>query len=303
MAENTERRVRVLINPKSGLWWSSTGLQRLIQQHWDIPGHLLTYQFSRSPEDGIHKTRAAVEEGIDTILVVGGDGMINSIGSALIGTGVSLGVIPMGSGNGFARHFDIPLTAEKAVVALLKAARQDIDVGTINGRPFFVTCGLAGDGALVETFEKSPVRGVLPYVLSGAFEFFDYKPKPFQFVMDGERNHECRDPFIFTVANLTQYGGGAQIAPNAKHDDGLMELVIMARSDWPRLIPNFPKLFSGKIDQLPEVTTHRFRSLVVKRSEPGPVQMDGELLSEPAEVEIKVLPKSLSVLVPDKSKL
>lgn len=298
MSNSSIRRVRVLINPRSGLWWSSANLQKFLQQNWDVPGIDLSYQYSKSAEDGREKTLRAVEDGVDTVLVVGGDGMVNSIGSALLGTQVALGVIPAGSGNGFARHFDIPLAPEKAVKSLLLAERKQIDVGTVNGRPFFVTCGLAWDAALVRTFEKFPVRGVLPYALSGAYEFLEYRPKPFDYVVDGGKPQHCRDPFVFTVANLTQYGGGAQIAPQALGDDGKLELVVVARHDLPRVIPHIHRLFSGTIDAAPSVTTIRFASLKVTRGEPGPVQVDGELLEEPAEIDIQVLPKAITVLIP-----
>ena len=79
------RRVRVLINPKSGGWWSSQSIQKAFDEHWEGSGMDLTYQFSRSVEDGKRKARRAVEEGVDTILVVGGDGMVNTIGSVLVG--------------------------------------------------------------------------------------------------------------------------------------------------------------------------------------------------------------------------
>ncbi|MFH0981713.1 MAG: diacylglycerol kinase family protein, partial [Planctomycetota bacterium] len=73
-------RVRVLINPKSGVWWSFGQMQEVLERCWDMPGVDLSYQFSRSKEDGQEKTLRAIEDGIDTILVVGGDGMVNSIG-------------------------------------------------------------------------------------------------------------------------------------------------------------------------------------------------------------------------------
>ena len=121
-------RTRVLINPKSGIGISTSSIQHLLQTHWDRPGIDLSFQYSKDKADGISKARRAVGEGFNTILIVGGDGMVNSIGSALIGTSVALGVIPAGSGNGFARHFGIPLNPEKAILALQDATVQTIDV-------------------------------------------------------------------------------------------------------------------------------------------------------------------------------
>jgi len=296
--ETPIRRVRVLINPHSGLWWSSSGLQLSLERHWNVEGMDLAYQYSRSPEDGAAKARRAVEDGADTVLVVGGDGMVNTIGSALVHTGVALGVIPAGSGNGFARHFDIPLNAEGAVTALLEGRRMTIDVGTANGRPFFVTCSLAWDAALVRTFEKSPIRGIFPYVFAAAYEFLEYDPQPFEVILDGQEHLSFSNPLLFTVANLTQFGSGARVAPQAEPDDGFLELVQISRQDAPAVLAQLPRLFQGTLDQLPQVVTRRFRSLVVRRRESGPMQVDGELVNAPAEVVVGVLPKALTVLVP-----
>jgi diacylglycerol kinase (ATP) len=296
--ETPIRRVRVLINPHSGLWWSSNNLQQSLERHWNVEGIDLAYQYSRSPEDGRAKALRAVKDGADAVLVVGGDGMVNTIGSALVSTGVALGVIPAGSGNGFARHFDIPLNAEGAVTSLLKGRRISIDVGTANGRPFFVTCSLAWDAALVRTFEKSPIRGILPYVFAAAYQFLDYKTQPFEVVLDGQERLSFPDPLLFTVANLTQFGSGARVAPQAEPDDGFLELVQISRQHAPTVLAQLPRLFQGTLDQLPQVVTRRFRSLTVHRREAGPMQVDGELVDAPADVTVDVLPRALTVLVP-----
>ncbi len=294
------RRVRVLINPKSGLLWSFGAMQEVLERTWGAKGIDLSYQFSKSAEDGMDKTRRAVEDGMDTILVVGGDGMVNSIGSVLMHHDVALGVIPSGSGNGFARHFGIPLTPERAAEALVGAERQKIDVGTANERPFFVTCSMAWDAAIVRTFEKSPVRGVVPYVFAAVYEYLGYVAQPFHITLDEREDLHFSDPVVFTVANLTQYGGGARIAPQAEPDDGLLELIVMQNRDAAKLVANMAKLFDGTIDQLSEVTWRRFQKLEVRRQKPAPIQVDGELVEEGACIRIDVIPKALTVLVPKK---
>lgn len=295
------RKVRVLINPRSGLVWSPAGMQKALRRIWDVPGIDLTFQFSNSARDGMEKTRRGLADGVDTFLVIGGDGMLNSIGSALLGSRAALGVIPAGSGNGFARHFGIPLNPERAALALRQAERHSIDVGLANGRPFFVTCSMAWDAAIARTFEKSPVRGILPYVLSGAYELLEYQPQPFSFEIDGEENLAISDPLVFTVANLTQYGGGLLIAPDACPDDGKLELVAIKRKDLPRLLTHIHRVFDGTLHDLPEVITRTFSRLEVRRAHPGPIQVDGEYVAAPADVEVTIRPRTLNVLVPFKA--
>lgn len=292
------RKVRVLMNPKAGLLTSLDTVIDTLGEFWDTPGTDLSFQLSRNIADGQTKARRAVEEGADTVIVVGGDGMINSIGAELVGTTTALAVIPTGSGNGFARHFGIPLEPEKAAEVLAQARRLAIDVGTANGRPFFVTCSMAWDAAIVRTFDKSPVRGILPYAFAAVYEYFDYQRQPFEAVLDGTKRIAYKDPLIFTVANLTQYGGGVRIAPDACPDDGLLELIVVDRKEAPKVLANLKRLFNGTIHTVPEVQTLRFKTLTVQRALPAAIQVDGELVEAPAEVTVGVQPRALTVLVP-----
>ena len=296
------RRVRVLVNPKSGLGFSFDSFWGIVEEQFGPFGADVSYQFSRDVADGRRKAESAVRDGVDALIVVGGDGMVNSIGSALVGTPVALGVVPTGSGNGFARHFGIPLDLPGAVRALARSRRRAIDVGAANGRPFFVTCSLAWDAAIVRGFEAFPFRGIVPYVFAAASELIAYEPQPFEVALDGEPAQVFADPVIFTLANLTQYGGGAQIAPQARSDDGQMEMVVVLRQDLPLVLVNVARLFNGTLDRLPQVLTRRFRTLTVRRRRATPIQLDGELVEAGAEVEIRLLPQTLSVLVPEEAR-
>lgn len=294
------RKVRVLINPRSGVYRSFADIQDEIERCWDQPGLDISYQFSRSEQDGRAKTRRAVEEGVETVLAVGGDGMVNCVGSQLVGTEVALGVIPTGSGNGFARHFNIPLIPQKAVQALAHAGRQRIDVGTANQRPFFVTCSMAWDAAIVRSFEKFPVRGIVPYLLAGAYELINYVPQPISVTVDGDRRFTFEDPLVFTVANLTEFGGGARIAPMACPDDGVLELVVVARKNAVSVVADFVRLLDGRLQQIDKVTSLRFSRLEAKRSRPAPIQLDGEFVDGGEQVTIEVRPRALTVLTPSR---
>ena len=293
------RKVRVLINPKSGLVWSFGSMISDLEKSWDHEHIDLTYQFSRNKADGCAKVRRAIADGVDTVIVVGGDGMVNSLGSELVNTDVALGVIPAGSGNGFARHFNIPLNPAQAARALFSAKRKKIDVGRLDGKPFFVTCSMAWDAALVRTFDKSPVRGVLPYVFAAVYEYFGYVPRTFEARIDDHAVLQFGKPLLMTVANLTQFGGGARIAPDASACDGFLELVVLPKKEAHKVIPQFSRLFDGTFTHIPEVQSYRFHKLIVTTSASGPVQVDGELVETGAEMVIDVLPQALTVLVPD----
>jgi diacylglycerol kinase (ATP) len=301
MTAGEPRRVLMLVNKKAGLLWSFHSMRRAMDKWWDIPGTELSYQFCQSRDDGLEKARRAVEDGVDCILAVGGDGTVNTIGSLLVGTEVSLGVIPAGSGNGFARHFEIPLVPEKAVRALAASVVKRIDVGVVDSRPFFVTCSMAWDASVVRSFERSAFRGIIPYIFAGVNEFFEYDPQEVDVDIDsGRRSLHIPDPLVFTVANLTQYGGGAKIAPHARADDGFLELVVARRQDIAVLLANVGRFFDGTIHKIPKVVSLRFKTLKVKRAKGAPIQIDGELVDAPDEVDVRIMPAALKVLVPKK---
>lgn len=292
------RRVRVLLNPNAGRGQLLEQAIHAVNRAWDGPDTDVTFQLSNDVEDGRRKARCAVEDGVDTILAVGGDGMVNTIGAELTGSAVALGVIPTGSGNGFARHFGVPLQVQEAAEALAAADRCAIDVGTANGRPFFVTCSMAADASLVRTFESFPFRGIMPYVFAAAYELFEYQPQCFRALLDDREEIRFASPLVFTVANLTQYGGGARIAPQARHDDGFLELVVMDKQDTARALANVGRLFDGTIDTLPGVVTRRFRSMTVRREKAAVIQVDGELQESGPDVTVACEPRALTVLVP-----
>ena len=298
MTQRGERRVLALFNPRSGLWKSFSAIRRAMDRYWDQPGTDLCYQFSQSAEDGVAKAQRAMDAGVDTILVAGGDGTVHTIGRVLIGSPVSLGVLPLGSGNGFARHFNIPLAPERAVAALADAEVRSIDVGFADDHPFFVTCSMAWDASIVESFDRMPIRGIVPYVFAGVQQLLEYEPQSIEVVVDGGSRQTFRDPMVFTVANLTQYGGGALIAPLARADDGRLELVVALRQDAPFLIANLHRLFNGTVHRIPEVVHHGFHEMTVRRERPTPIQMDGELVDAGTEVHFRVQPSALRVVVP-----
>lgn len=292
------RKVRVLINRRSGVGWSLDQLLRAFDRYWERPGCEISYQFTQSKKDAIIKTRTAIADGVDTLLVAGGDGTVNSVGEQLVGSEVALGVVPLGSGNGFARHFDIPLHPPHAVEALAASHKMDIDVGFVGDRPFLVSCSMAWDAAIVRTFDKSPVRGVLPYIFSGFVELFEYKPQSALIELDGSEVIRLDQPMIITCANLSQYGGGAVIAPDAQADDGVLDLVLAEKEHMPVIIANLHSLVGGSISQLPHVQYHRFKKMIVHRKEPSAIQLDGELVEWGPDVEVRLQERALKVLVP-----
>jgi len=290
------KQVLVLINPKSGVGGPYRYISA-IEKVWDTPEYDVVFQFSQSAQDGADKVRRAIDRGTDTVLVVGGDGMVNSIGSVLVNTPVRLGVLPAGSGNGFARHFKIPLHPNDAAEALFNGYSTAIDVGKVNDRLFFVTCSMAWDGALVETFEKYPFRGLVPYVLAGAQQLLEYRAQPFHVDIDGEQL-KLKHPLIFTVANLSQFGSDVLVAPDAKADSGDLELVAIEKNNIPLVLSQVHRFIEKTFHHHPLVTNRHFKKMTVRRESDSPIQIDGEVFDGGTLIEVEVLPSALNIIVP-----
>ncbi len=292
------KKIRFIINPISGINRNPQKILRWISTIFEDAGEKPDIVFTRQRGHANELAREAVEKEFDIVVAVGGDGTINEIGSALTGTPVAMGIIPAGSGNGFARNVDIPLDQKEAVRLLLDPEIRIIDVGKINEYFFFNVAGTGLDAEVSQNFEEFGVRGPLPYFLVGTRSYFQFHPEPLKI----ETDHEILEvtPLIVSIANGAQYGNGAIIAPNAKPDDGLLDVCILDSIPIWKAVPNIYRLFNGTIDQIEEFRVFQTRKLVIHRSGAGTIHTDGDPRKAGAELRIEVVPASLRVAVPRK---
>lgn len=242
-------------------------------------------------------SREAVRRGQDMVVAVGGDGTINEVASQLVDTDVCLGIIPLGSGNGLARSIYLPKDIEEACQVLRKGRISTIDVGKVNERYFFLIAGVGFDAHVGRSFENYNKRGPLAYFYLAAREFFSYKPEPLT-VETGNDNIIQESPFVVAVANGRQYGNNALIAPSAKLNDGLLNVLVVHTLPWWRLPMMLPKLFSGKVRTVPGTSFFETASVVIRRKKESWVNVDGEICFEAADLHISILPKGLKIITP-----
>ncbi|BET67983.1 YegS/Rv2252/BmrU family lipid kinase [Opitutales bacterium ASA1] len=240
---------------------------------------------------------AAVVEGAQLIVSVGGDGTLNEVASALVDTGVIYGMIPTGSGNGLGRDLGLALGFDRALETLLDGCVREIDTGVANSLSFFNVMGLGLDAEIGRRFNLSRRRGFLTYLRLGASAVIGYRPQRLAIESDSGTRLEL-DAILVTVANSTQYGNNARIAPLAKLDDGRLDLVVLdTRSLWaaPRLVL---RLFTGSMHRSGHVHTLSGTRFVIRRAAPGPIHTDGEVHDCGETIEVSVRPRSLRVAVP-----
>jgi YegS/Rv2252/BmrU family lipid kinase len=289
------RKIKFIINPKSGFNKNPRRILHWIDSVIKPSGIAYDISYTEKPGDGTSLAKEAANQGFDIVAVVGGDGTINEAGRALFHSDVALAVIPAGSGNGFARNFKIPLKQYQAIQLLLEPRIIPIDIGKINNHYFFNVAGFGLDAHISEDFERFAVRGPLSYFWVGVRAFFNFRSEKAIIKFDQQTIETT--PLVVSIVNAPEYGNGAIIAPAAKPDDGLLDLIILDRMSFWKAVANLIRLFNGTINQVPAFHSYPVTSLEIIRSSPGPIETDGDPHHEGTHLKIKIIPKSLQVLV------
>jgi len=250
---------------------------------------------TKSVDHGREEARQAAGNG-EIVVVMSGDGLIGQVGGELAGTGATMGVIPGGRGNDLARALDIPTDVEGAAALLAEGTTREIDVGEVNGRRFLciASCGFDSDANRIANDAKW-IKGNLVYLYAALRALAQWKPATFEVILDGERHSFTG--YSLAVANSSAYGGGMFIAPEAKLDDGRLDVVWTGQVGKLRFLANLPKVFKGTHVENDEVTMLRAREVRVEADRPFAIYADGDQLADlPATV--RVLPKALRIVAP-----
>jgi YegS/Rv2252/BmrU family lipid kinase len=282
-----------VINPRSGAR-RNYDISTIIRESATVE-HELRPCPRKDDLDGMLDT--AEREGFEVIYAVGGDGTVHELAKRLLGRSMALGIVPTGSGNGFARHIGLPMDPRASLRACAGQRIETIDTAAVNGIPFLGVMGIGFDALVADRFAASSVRGFRTYVSIGLKAFFSYQAAEHDVIIDGEELH--LRAFTIAVANASQYGNNARIAPHASVKDGQLDVVLVEDLSLLRACALLPRLLRGTIDKARGVTTRRGRHIEIRRPSTGPAHLDGEPLTLPALLTIDVKPASLRVLVPD----
>jgi len=284
-------KICFIVNPISGINRKPKKIVQWIKEIFQPSGKKFDIVYTRKPGDGTQLAREAVEKGYDLVVAVGGDGTINEVSQSLIYSKAALGVIPAGSGNGFARNFKIPLNQRRAIQILLSPQIIQIDAGKINNRYFFNVAGTGLDAEISKNFEQFGMRGPLPYFIIGARSFLKFQPTPVKVYYE-QKGFEF-SPLFISIANVPQYGNGAIIAPHARPDDGLLDVCILEDISLLRALFNVHRLFNGTVTEVKEFHTFQVKQMIIERSQSGPIHTDGNPYEEEAILKVEVIPKAL----------
>jgi diacylglycerol kinase (ATP) len=288
-----KKRVAFVINPKSGSDRKTDRValvKNLLSDKYDAT--IFEWKQISDRETIFHSVLAG---GFDIAVAVGGDGTVSQLASALCGSNVALGIIPFGSGNGLARHLQVPLNAVAAMKLIETGVVKTIDKGVINGQDFFCTSGTGFDARIGHLFAHSTTRGFWTYAKLILREYSKYDHEHYKITLDGKTIE--RDAFLVTVANAGQYGNDTWIAPTAVVNDGQLRVVVLKPFRWWKIPSLVRKVFRKQMQHSKYAETYTAKEIQIVRTSKGPAHFDGEPADMDEILDIKVVPACLKVVV------
>jgi diacylglycerol kinase (ATP) len=294
-----------ILNPISGTKNRIEKIIDIIDSEMAPTGHQYDFACTTCAGEGRILATEGAEQRYDMIVAAGGDGTINEVAGGLIGSESSLGIIPLGSGNGIARSLGIPINLRRSIRHLLHPWNRLIDIGKINERFFVGICGMGFDASIGQKFQDFGIRGSLPYFLIGFREFLLYRAQTFILYLDGQQLEF--KPLLVAIANTPQYGNRAVIAPQADPGDGLLDICILQPVSLRKAVSLTLSLFRGTIYRAAEYRHYRSREVrIISETAPCVIHTDGEPHLMPAELHIQVIERALKVCagnIPGQSEL
>ena len=291
--------ITFIINPISGGVRPEVARARaelasaIVDRHGDPAEVFVTERTGHARE----LTKAALARGARLVMAWGGDGTINEVASTLAFGEVPLGIVPAGSGNGLARQLGISATPADAIRRAISAEPRAIDIGEAGDRMFVNLAGIGLDAYIASLFnEPGARRGFRTYIKLSARALLSYVPESYSITRDGAGPTRVRAVMI-TVANSPEFGNGAIIAPGARVDDGLLDLVVLEERSRLRTIGHLPKLFRGTVDRAPGCSIRRLARATIESDRPMVYHVDGEPVSGGTSLRIRVHPGALYVAV------
>lgn len=278
------RSLRIL--PRTVVWCRNQGIDFM---------HYTTEQ----PGDGTRLARLARLEGAERLIVLGGDGTVNEVGQALIGSEAVMGVLPGGSGNDFLKMLVKERTLEAALQAAFLGKPRAIDVGLLSGRPFFNTVGIGFDAEVAALAKQSKaLSGIMRY-LSAVFQVWrNLRSYPLDLEIDNVKFSQTVT--LICIGNGRSSGGGFFLTPQARLDDGLFDICVMDKLPRRQIFNYLPRALKGTHVRLEGVRIYRSRKIVVRSAGGFPVHIDGEPLPEPLEkLEIMLDRRKINVAMAD----
>jgi YegS/Rv2252/BmrU family lipid kinase len=289
-------RIAFIMNPIAGTKNKEAAWAYIGQVFGLSPDYELTMYTTSCVNDGYNKALQFAGEHYDAVVAVGGDGTVNEVARGLLHSQTALGIIPMGSGNGLARHLRLPLNFRKAIEIIRAGDVQPIDAAEINGNIFFCTAGVGFDALIGNLFNQRGKRGLYQYIGLSTKKVLRYAPREYLINIDGTQLR--RKALLITIANASQWGNNAYIAPKANISDGWLDIVILNEYSIIEVPLLLTRLFTRSIHKAWTTEVLRGRQIRILRPEEDYVHYDGESSVMGKTIDVNVIPLALKVIIP-----
>ena len=286
-------KILAVINPRSGKG-RAEGLRETAIALAKQRGVELEVRTIAAQGDGMRFAQEAKDNGFQRIISIGGDGTLNAIAAGIVGSPLQLGIVPMGSGNGYARSLKLPQDPAKALELAFSGNARQMDVCYLNDRLFLGTAGVGFDAQVAWEFDKSEGRGMWNYMRLITKHVLS--AKPMRVVL--KVNKETREDKVLMLnfCNTREFGNGAVISPGSLPDDGLAELRIVTKPPLLPMLMAFIRMYTGSIDASPYLTNIVTDQATVYQD--GLLaHLDGEPVQIGKEIQFRLEPKRLWVVV------
>jgi diacylglycerol kinase (ATP) len=292
-----KKRVLFIVNPASGPQNDAADVFAAQVAKY-IDGTVVDYQIevTQYAQHASELSRKAVEQQTDIVVAVGGDGTVNEVASSLIGSHTALGIIPAGSGNGLAHHLKIPFNLPDALALINNGRMLLMDTVSVNDIPFLSIAGIGFDALVADKFAGNSTRGLMSYINIVSSEYISYQPLDYELSIDG--NRDTYKALFISFANSDQFGYNTSIAPEARVDDGLMDVCIVSKIPLYSIPFVAPMLFVRQVHRTPFVDIIKANEVIVHTTKELIVNIDGEPVTMKGPLKFNLLPHSLKVVIP-----
>lgn len=293
--QHNKRKVVFILNPVSGIS-KKTVIEDKIHGLIDKEQYAYEIVYTNHPNHGTEIAREAVVKGYFMVVAVGGDGSVNEVSEGLIGSDVILGIIPAGSGNGYAMYLGIGRKVERAIKILNNGQVRLMDTGSINGQPFVNLSGIGFDAKIAYLYRNVKRRGFWGYFKTACRETGSFRFNRYSVIIDGKEILNDRACFTIVVANAPMYGYGFIIAPKAVPDDGKLEVVIFHKAPIWRIFFSLWRFLNHSMHKTSIADRYTGETVEIMCHEDSFAHTDGEGFTVSGSQVFTLLPKSLKVL-------
>ena len=286
-------KIIFIVNPFSGTT-NKSDFKSIVESTLETTHFSPIIRYTEYAGHGNILASEAVHDGIDTVVAVGGDGTVNEVAQALVGTDTNLGIIPAGSGNGFSRHLHIPIHTKRAIEVINKKDITKVDTCSVNDHFFINVAGIGFDAKIAYLTKHNNQRGFLPYFKATMKESLNVEHADLEIYADDQ---VIKGRYISAiVANASRYGYQFTVAPKADIMDGIFDITLIKEAPVYRYFMSAYRFLNKTVDRSRLVDTVKASKITIKSKKPIHFHVDGEAIAPTDSYHFVMNPQSLKVI-------